>query len=282
MTARISVPVLMYHHVSPTPGMINASPEHFEDQLRWLRQHGYRSLSSAEFARHLAGEPAPRKSVLITFDDGYLDNWVYAAPLLRRYGFTAMLFIVTDWLGDGPVRPRLGDAEPLPETPSHHDCEARIAQGRADEVMLRWSEVLQLRDEGIFEFHSHTHTHTRWDLSADAANKNAHMQDELRASRQTLRDRLGVVSEHFCWPQGYFDADYVQLAKDAGFRYLYTTQAFGQNLPGTDPGGIYRFAVRNTTGASVGRRVRVAANPLVGPLFNRWKRWKRSLRQRSA
>src|SRR5690606_36213882 len=44
------VPVLMYHHVSPSPGMINVTVDHFEDQLRWLRRHGYRSLSSAQFA----------------------------------------------------------------------------------------------------------------------------------------------------------------------------------------------------------------------------------------
>lgn len=273
MAAHI-VPVLMYHHVRPEGGMIAATPEHFEDQLRWLAQHGYQALSTAEFIRHLRQGGAPRRSVLITFDDGYLDNWVYAEPLLRRYGMRATVFVVTGWVGEGPVRPQLGDQEPLPETPEHRDCERRIEAGRADEAILRWSEIQAMQDKGVIEFHSHTHTHTRWD-QRDAAAKNAHMRDELAQSRDCLRRHLGEVSDQLCWPQGYFDDDYVRIAQEAGFRHLYTTRAFGRNRQGTDPASIFRFAVRDTSGASLGRRVQVAANPVLAPVFNRWKRWKR-------
>lgn len=273
-----TVPVLMYHHVSPVDGMINVSPHNFEEQLQWLKRRGYRSLSSDEFAGHLHGRPVPAKSVLITFDDGYLDNWVYAYPLLKKYGYTAIVFLVTSWINDGPLRQCLGQGE-LPETPSHRECEDRIAQGRSDDVILRWSEIKAMRDDGVIEFHSHTHTHTRWDLS-HPEEKNARMEQELALSRATLLENLGSVSEHFCWPQGYFDADYTRLAQEAGFRYLYTTKAFGQNRTGTDPAHIYRFAVRNTSGNSVGRRIQVATHPVIGPLFNKWKLWKRSLRNR--
>lgn len=277
MTTTRTVPVLMYHHVSPSEGAITATPSNFEDQLLWLQRRGYRSLSSDEFAAHLQGAPVPERSILITFDDGYLDNWVYAYPLLKKYGFSALVFLVTSWVHDGPVRNRLGQGE-LPATPSHKDCEDLIEQGRSDEVALRWSEINAMREDGVMEFHSHTHTHTRWDL-IEPANKNSHIAQELALSRQTLQANLGSVSEHFCWPQGYFDADYVRLAQEAGFRYLYTTQAFGQNRAGTDPAHIYRFAVRNTSGSSVGRRIQVAAHPVVGPLFNKWKRWKREIRK---
>ncbi|HEU0230499.1 MAG TPA: polysaccharide deacetylase family protein [Burkholderiaceae bacterium] len=275
-----TVPVLMYHHISPVDGMITTSPVNFELQLAWLARHGYRSMSSAEFAAHLGGQAAPPRSILITFDDGYLDNWVYAYPLLRKYGFSAMIFLITSLIGDGPARPHLGQGG-LPETPSHRDCGQRIQAGDADSVMLRWNEVLAMRDSGVVEFHSHTHTHTRWDKSPRAAEKNQLMTRELMDSRATLEARLGSVSDHFCWPQGYFDADYVGIAHQAGFRYLYTTRAFGQNRPGSDPASIHRFAVRNTGGASLGRRVRLAANPVLGPLFNRWKRWARSQRRES-
>lgn len=273
-----TVPVLMYHHVSPVDGMITSSVANFEDNLKWLSKRGYRSLTSDEFAGHLEGRPVPPRSILITFDDGYLDNWVYAYPLMKRYGFNGIIFLVTSWIGDGPVRPHLGQ-NALPETPSHHDCEDRIEQGRADEVMLRWSEIEAMRVDGVFEFHSHTHTHTRWDLSPEKAAKNERMEQELADSRRILQERLGSVSQHFCWPQGYFDEDYIRLAQDAGFRYLYTTRPFGQNKPGSDPSRIYRIAVRNTTGNSVGRRIVVAAHPLIGPVFNRFKLWKRNRRR---
>lgn len=279
MTSAGTVPVLMYHHVSPSPGAITCSPANFEDQLRWLSERRYRSLTSAEFAGHLSGKPVPRRSVLITFDDGYLDNWVYAHPLLKKYGFNAVIFLVTSWVNHGPVRPQSGDSS-VPETPSHTDCEQRIEAGQSDDVILRWSEIQRMQDDATFEFHSHTHTHTRWDKSDRADEKNTLMQEELALSKAALEQNMGFVSDHFCWPQGYFDDDYIQIAQDAGFKYLYTTKAFGQNRKGTDPAHIYRFAVRNTSGASVGRRIRVAAHPLIAPVFNRWKLWKRSLRAR--
>jgi len=281
MSVAHTVPVLMYHHVSPSPGAITCTPEHFEDQLRWLAERGYRSLTSDEFAGHLQGKAVPSKSVLITFDDGYLNNWVYAHPLLKKYGFNAMLFVVTSWVHDGVVRPHAGQPD-VPATPDHHTCQRLINEGQSDQVILRWSELQKMQEEGTFEIHSHTHTHTRWDKSDRAAEKNALMAEELAQSRAALLQNMGAVSEHFCWPQGYFDDDYVRVAQDAGFKYLYTTKAFGQNRKGTDPAHIYRFAVRNTTGASVGRRIRVAANPVIAPVFNRWKLWKRSLRDRAS
>lgn len=278
MSVALTVPVLMYHHVRPGAGMIATTPEHFEDQLRWLAKNGYTTLTTGQFARHLQGEGVPSKSVLLTFDDGYLDNWVYAYPLLKKYGFKATVFLVTSWVHGGPPRPCLGQ-EGLPDTPEHRACEALIERGRSDQVALRWSEVRAMQDSGLIEFHSHTHTHTRWDLDERAAEKNLLMEHELVQSRAALAEHLGEVSDHFCWPQGYFDLDYVRIAQAAGFRYLYTTDAFGQNKAGGDPACIYRFAVRNTTGASVGRRIRIAAHPVLGPVFNAWKKWKRSRRR---
>lgn len=277
MNRNRTVPVLMYHHVTPAGGAINVTPEHFRDQLAWLRARGYRSLTCEEFAAHLAGKAAPARSVLITFDDGYLDNYVYAWPLLREYGFHAVVFLVTSWIGNGPARACTSDAgATLPETPSHDECVRRMAKGGVQDFALRWSEIERMRTDGVVEFHSHTHTHTRWDkLEGD---KNAHMTDELVQSRACLARHLGETSDHLCWPQGYFDPDYVRIAQKVGFRHLYTTRAFGRNRPSSDPAAIFRFAVRNTSGASVGRRVRVAASPLLAPIFNAWKRWKRGER----
>lgn len=274
-----NVPILMYHHVSPNAGPITTSPSNLESQLKWLKAHGYHSITTKQYADYLEGHPLPRKSIMLTFDDGYLDNWVYAFPILQKWGFCAVIFLVTSWVKDGPVRPHMGPIDNWPETPDHHECERRIEVGRSDEVILRWSEIREMAQSGTFEFHSHTDTHTRWDLGDDKANKNLHMMEELTRSREILASQLGYATEHLCWPQGYFDADYVQLARQAGYRYLYTTLAFGQNKPSGNPDIIHRFAVRNTSGVSVGRRIRVARNPLVAPVFNGWKRWRRSGRE---
>lgn len=273
-----SIPVLMYHHVRPGAGMIACTPEHFESQLQWLQANGYKGLTLDEFSTHLAGQNVG-KGVLITFDDGYLNNWVYAYPLLKKYGFKATIFLVTSWLQHGEIRANTATAATLPACPDHHQCEALIEAGKSDEVILRWSEVHAMRDSGLIEFHSHTHTHTRWDKILPEQ-KNVKMQWELSASRQTLLTELGAVSDHLCWPQGYFDEDYVHIAQEAGFNYLYTTQAFGRNTQKTPATHIHRFAVRNRPGKTLGQRIRASHHPIVAPFFNTFKQWRRTRRDR--
>lgn len=277
-----AVPVLMYHHVTPEGGMIAVTPEVFDRQIAALARAGYTALTADQFARHLAGEAVPDKSVVITFDDGYLNNWVYAHPILQRHGLHAILFIVTGLIGEGEVRPHAGQGSSLPATPDHHACKKILAEGRPDDVMLRWSEIQAMRQAGTFEFHSHTHTHTRWDqeCGADTEAKCRHIAQELADSRAALQHRLGDVSDHLCWPQGYFDSDYVEAAHKAGFRHLYTTDAFGQNLPGSDPGHIYRFAVRNLPGSWLNRRIWLTRHPVIGARYLAWRAWKKRLRKR--
>lgn len=298
-----NVPVLMYHHVTPAGGMICTTPDLFDDQMAGLARAGYTSLTAQAFADFLAGGDAPEKSVLITFDDGYLNNWVYAHPILKRHGMNAVLFAVTGWIGEGPCRPFLGaDATistgvtvssgatastdviastheastQLPFCPDHAQCKRTIAAGDADSVMARWSELAAMQTAGTFEVFSHTHTHTRWDLTcAKAREKRTRIDDELVRSRKLLKERLGVEGPHLCWPQGYFDADYLAAASAAGFTHLYTTDPWGQNRPFNDPGHIYRFAVRNKGADWLLKRLWLTAHPVLGPIYHRFKAWKK-------
>ncbi len=264
------VPVLMYHHISPAADMITTTPEYFEQHVAWLARAGYTTLDADGFARFLAGERVPEKSVVLTFDDGYLDNWVYAHPILQRYGMRAVLFVITGHLHDGPPRPHLDQGQQLPPTPSHRDCEAAMNQGRSHEVMLRWSEVNAMREAGTFDIHSHTHTHTRWDkLPLTAAEKRARLANDLASSRAALETHINGASEHLCWPQGYFDEDYVEAAHASGFRYLYTTDPCGQNQPGGDPAHIYRIAAKNEPASWLRRRLWLARHPTFGPLYDK-------------
>lgn len=223
-----AVPVLMYHHVSPVPGLVTISPENFRAQMRWLAGHGYTTIGCDDLARFIGGEPLPEKSVVISFDDGYLDNWVHAHPIMAEQGLHGVIFLITGWIGDGPARPHAGMAN-APATPAHRACMEAAQAGHTDEVMLRWSEVLAMREAGTFEFHSHTHTHTRWDLAeSDPAARDAKLAMDLEQSRGALRERLGAATPHLCWPQGYHDDAYVATALAQGFTMLYTT------LPGTN------------------------------------------------
>ena len=67
------LPVLMYHHISPKPGLVTCSPENFRAHMQWLAENGWKTLATDDFAQALASGEVPKKSVLVTFDDGYLD-----------------------------------------------------------------------------------------------------------------------------------------------------------------------------------------------------------------
>ncbi|MCK9284821.1 MAG: polysaccharide deacetylase family protein [Rhodocyclaceae bacterium] len=260
MPSARALPILMYHHVSPQPGLVTVSPQTFRDQIAGLARRGYRSAGCDELAAFLAGTPLPEKSVMITFDDGYLDNFVHAHPVLREFGFTAVLFLITGRIGDGLPRP-------AGATPDHRTCMASVKAGRADEVMLRWSEVEAMRAAGSFEFHSHTHTHARWDREiADPAERDARLAADLEQSRTTLIARLGAASAHLCWPQGYHDAAYRRTARAAGFRYLYTVEK-GTCVPTTDPQHIPRVVTKERTGNWLPSRLWLYRRPLLAAAY---------------
>lgn len=275
-----SVPVLMHHHVSPSPGMITVSPENFESQIAWLAAEGWTSLTLQQYADFLAGKPTPARSVVITFDDGYLDNWVYAHPILQKYGMNAVVFVVTGWMGEGDVRAHAGQAGArLPATPDHRGCEAAILrENRPDAVMMRWSEARAMIAAGTFEVHCHTHTHTRWlhqDISRER--KRQGISEDLSMARQVLQQQLGEVSDILCWPYGDFDQDYLEIARAQGFRHLHTTHPFGRNVVGGDPEHIYRFAIRDRPARWLRKRIAYSYHPLIAPLFNRFKAKKKKM-----
>ncbi|SEC31624.1 Polysaccharide deacetylase [Burkholderia sp. WP9] len=270
-----AVPVLMYHHISTAPGMITVSPEHFAEQMAYLAAAGYTTVGSAQLSAYLAGEPLPKKSVVLTFDDGYLDNWVHAHPVLQAHGLTALCFLVTSWIGEGPVREHARSGGDVPALLNHHDGERAIENGEPDRAILRWSEIHAMREAGTFEFHSHTHSHVRWDqVSSHAEEKCAGLSADLASARAALEQKLGGVSDHLCWPQGYHDADYRRIAAQAGFRHFYTCEP-GSNYSGRNDGtarSITRLEVRNKPASWLASRLWVHTRPTISRAYLKIKR----------
>lgn len=257
-----ALPVLMYHHVSPVPGLVTLPPELFRAQMERLVREGWHSVGCAELEAFLAGQALPAKSVMITFDDGYLDNFVHAHPVLESLGLHAVMFVVTGWLGDGPVR------SGQQACPGHDECKTRIAAGDPDSVIVRWSELEVMQAAGTFEFHSHTHSHARWDrLVDDESARRSALAEDLCRSREALKARLGFNDRHLCWPQGYFQPVYPAVAKEQGFDHLYTTRP-GTNLPQGDALDIRRIVAKDKPAPWLTRRLGIYSSPLLSRLYS--------------
>jgi peptidoglycan/xylan/chitin deacetylase (PgdA/CDA1 family) len=177
------LPILMYHRVAPagsaTMTRYRVSPEAFEEQLCYLRDAGYYSISLEEWRTAVeAKKPLAGRAVLITFDDGYLDFLTHAWPLLRRSGFTATVFLVTDAIGQSNAWDwAYGEEIPL----------------------LGWQDIARLQSEGV-EFGSHSASH-----QALTTLSPADVVREGMRSRTILERQLGVPINVFAYPYGDTD-----------------------------------------------------------------------------
>lgn len=160
-----SLPVAMYHYVNRWPGGITLSPERFEDHCRALAERGWRGVGLEEAESFLIeGENLPERSFLFTFDDGFLDNYLYAQPLLHRYGHKGVVFAVSSRLeSDGEARVPLDDAlaGAAPVPPEVERPERITAQGFAirEDVFVNHAEARLMDERGILKLASHSRGH---------------------------------------------------------------------------------------------------------------------------
>ena len=150
------IPAMMYHHVGDeTENSISITPRNFETQIKYLADAGYRSLHLPEFFEILNNWSIPEKLVLITFDDGYADNFIYAYPILKKYKMKATIFPVTAFVKDriekrGELLPSI---ELLMRTP--------FANGPMDDF-LTWEEMKEMTSSGLIDVQAHCRDHAAY------------------------------------------------------------------------------------------------------------------------
>lgn len=251
----MSVPVLMYHHILPQSSFIASSVDEFREQMSFLAQNGWTTLSSDEFYRYKKGAfSPPKKSVFITFDDGWRDNYVYAYPILKEFGLKATLFLITEWIEKASENRE--NFEPM----KHKDAKKEVSQHPA-KVILNWDEIETMKD--VFDFHSHTYTHR------DNCFETITWKDEFQKSRNIIQKRLGFDDLHLCWPRGIYDETLIKEAQKEGFKILYTTKR-GINNPDGKMDEIKRIAVKK--GAKwLKKTLFVFSNDILGSLYARIK-----------
>lgn len=173
------VPILMYHSVSDREEgghpyfRTVTSPAAFERQMEYLHGHGYAPVRIGEAVEYLNGRrEIPGQPVVITFDDGYADFMSAAYPVLARYGFTAIVYLPTAFIGETARR--------------FKECGC-----------LTWNQVRELHGLGI-EFGSHTVNHPKLvDLPAKV------VEEEVRRSKEAIEQEIGAAVTSFAYPYAF-------------------------------------------------------------------------------
>jgi len=187
------VPILMYHsvnkEVNPYIKSLIVSPETFERQMRFLKNHKYNVMPLADLARLIKEEkPLPARTVAITFDDGFKDNYTEAFGVLKKYRLPATIFIIINEVG------------------------------RRDR--LNWEEIKEMQDSGLVTFGSHA-------IGPDPLIKITSAEELRRQifdSKMILEDKLGTGVESFSYPEGMFNDNIKQLVIDAGYKFAVGTK----------------------------------------------------------
>jgi len=185
------VPILMYHYirdVDKSEGELGAnlsvSPAKFDTQMKWLSDNAYKTVG---FQYLLEPYKIANKPIIITFDDGYRDAYTNAFPILKKYNFTGVFYIIIDSVGK-------------PE-------------------YLTWEMIKEMKNAGM-QFGSHTLTHP------DLRNISASDLDfQLRKSKEKLDKELGQSTTDFCYPAGKYNEDAITALKNIGYKTAVLTSA---------------------------------------------------------
>jgi peptidoglycan/xylan/chitin deacetylase (PgdA/CDA1 family) len=235
------IPVLMYHRVGHAHNAWErkycVSPQRFSAHLHALARDGFVACAIDDFVAWLKGECAlPEKSLLLTFDDGFLGVYDHALPVVRDLGWPAAVFLVSALIGKE-------DAWTRPENPSG-----------ATYPLLGKAEVARMA-RYKFAFHSHSRHHPRLPVLL-----NAQLDEELGGAREELQSVLGLAIRYIAYPYGVYDERVIEAARKAGYQGGFSVQP-GFNRAGGDPFRICRLDIFGTdTPAQLLRKVRLGSN----------------------
>ena len=242
--------------------MVTVTPEVFEKQMEHLSKSGYKTLTLDELLSYINGDLIPKqKAVAVTFDDGWLDNYIYAFPVIEKYRIHASIFIIT-----GRTEKASENPTQIPSyIPTHKESKLMIEKGEEQRVLLNWELIKKMSATGLVAFYSHTKSHKK--CSALPENE---LSEELYGSKQALEKKLGKGCPYLCWPYGDYNSAAVRVARDAGYKALFTIE-LGVVKRGDDPFAVKRIVVKDNE-AWFKKRMAVYTNSILSGLYLKIKK----------
>jgi peptidoglycan/xylan/chitin deacetylase (PgdA/CDA1 family) len=256
------VTILTFHHVHPGKDRLTVPPDIFAKALEQVQaRHTFAAYD--QFKQLLISDRSfPRGQVLLTFDDGYLDNYLYAYPVLKRMNVPAVMFPITGLVREsGRCRQSI--------TPIGH--KTLLAAPDAD-YFLNTAEIETMHRSGLVAFASHSTSHVYFNgLSLDT------MRNEFDTSLAFIR-KLGAETAPygFCWPGGKFDDAALAAIRQSDYRLAFSTVDGGWRR-GDDPFTIRRIDVSSFSGdpkdylLRIRRKLFIYGTPVLGHWYSRFK-----------
>ncbi len=213
--------ILMYHKicdlkVSKPYAPYVVSPSLFDSQMKLLFQNKINIITPDQLIRYKETNVSPpKKSVIITFDDGFLDNYVNAFPILEKYGFKATFFVITNYVGS---------VEPIPWPVWDNEFESVYKNNKLSWLPLSKENILYMSSCGHV-FGSHTQSHPQLNgIDEDMA------AGELEGSKKKLESILSKPVLSFCYPYGEFNEKVKTLVKASGYKLAVCSKSGGNTI----------------------------------------------------
>lgn len=202
----------MYHYLgdpnAPEDFPYWVAVDEFQKQMKFLQTRGFQTINLQQLADHIFEKKTiPRRSVVLTFDDGQLSFYEYAYPVLKMHGFTATMFLIT----------------------------SRIGQ----ENYMDWKQIVEMQRDG-FSFESHSLTHpilTKID--------SAQAKKEISYSKEMLEKKLTTPIRFFAYRGGHYNDQIKEYVKQAGYHAAVCSR-YGYNNNESDRYALYRIPVRRS------------------------------------
>jgi peptidoglycan/xylan/chitin deacetylase (PgdA/CDA1 family)/glycosyltransferase involved in cell wall biosynthesis len=219
------IPILMYHRVVDAPietkHRIFVTKETFENHLSFLKERGFTPITFREYDAYRSGRKPwitfPKKPVILTLDDAYLDNYTNALPLLKKFGFSAVIFA----LGDTNI--------------THNEWDAKT--GEAPRVpLMNVAQMREMTAAGV-ELGAHSMTHSHFTKITPQM-----VERELVDSKRNLEEALGAPVIAFAYPYGDYSEETKNLTAAAGYKFGIATDTGALHIE-DDPFAIFRASI---------------------------------------
>jgi len=220
----------MYHSIDDTGSTISISPQVFKKHLQYLKNRGFETVSIQEYFSTPPSENA--RKILITFDDGYQNLFSHALPILKEFSYTAVVLLVTDYVGKNPgwlVRDQKLILDKIVSQWSLSEKNKGVELKKLNNIsqfkLLSWEEIQEMKKEGM-EFQSHSHTHP---FASEISGEQVKL--ELEQSKSILEKTLGQKINAFGYPYtDYHNPKIIELLKEMNYQGAFIgDQAIDEN-----------------------------------------------------